>query len=245
MAKVLTVFSDDARIQNNELSLSGGGEKSTFYASFGYLDQEGSVAPSNSQYERFTLRLNSNHKITKAITFGNNIGYTRTSSVGIDPNSEWGAPLNRAINMAPLTPVVETDPSRLNAPPFTDQPVVRDVYGRPYGISQNVFSEILNPVAALAVAQSKGWSDKIVGNAFAEIEPTTGLRLRSNIGVDLSFWGDQSFSPVYYLSGTFNNTLNDYTRNANRGMFWLWENTASYNRSFGLHNFTALIGTSA
>ncbi|MFT2010575.1 TonB-dependent receptor [Pontibacter sp. 13R65] len=239
------VFSNNSPIQNHELSVSGGSDKSTFYASFGYWNQEGIVAPDNSKYERFTVRLNSSHKITKAITFGNNLGYTRTSTIGVEPNSEWGSPLNRAINMDPITPVIETDPSRLNAPPFTDQPVVRDAMGRPYGISQYVFSEILNPVAALAVAQNKGWSDKIVGNVFAEIEPLEGLKLRSSMGVDLAFWGDQSFAPVYYLSGTFNNTLNDYTRNANRGMFWLLENTASYTRSFGLHNLTVLAGTSA
>ncbi len=239
------VFSDNAPIQNHELSVSGGSEKSTYFASFGYLNQEGIVAPDKSKYERFTVRLNSSHKITKAITFGNNLGYTRTASNGIEPNSEWGSPLNRAINMDPLTPVIETDPARLNASPFTDQPVVRDAMGRPYGISQYVFSEILNPVAALAVLQNKGWSDKIVGNVFAEVEPLNGLKLRSSMGVDLAFWGGENFDPVYYLSGTFNNTLNDYSRNANRGMFWLLENTASYTRVIGRHNITALAGTSA
>lgn len=239
------VFSDNSPIQNHELSLSGGGEKSTYYTSFGYFDQEGIVAPENSQYERFTARFNSTHKITDAITFGNNIGYTRISAVGIDPNSEWGAPLTRAINMDPLTPVIETDPDRINSSPYTDQPVVRDALGRPYGISRYISSEILNPVAALLVSQSRGWSDKVVGNAFAEVEPLKGLKLRSSIGVDLAFWGDHSFSPVFYLNTTNNNTLNDYTRNSNRGFNWLWENTASYTRTFGKHNTTFLLGTSA
>lgn len=239
------VFSDNSPIQNHELSLSGGGEKSTFYSSFGYFDQEGIVAPENSQYKRFTARFNSNHKITDAITFGNNIGYTRISAVGIEPNSEWGAPLTRAINMDPLTPLIETDPSRLNASPYANQPVVRDAMGRPYGISQYISSEILNPIAALLVDQRRGWSDKVVGNVYAEIEPLSGFKLRSTIGVDLAFWGDHSFSPVFYLNTTNNNTLNDYTRNSNRGLNWLWENTASYTRTIGKHNGTILVGTSA
>ncbi|MDJ1504246.1 TonB-dependent receptor [Xanthocytophaga agilis] len=239
------VFSNNAPIQNHELSLSAGSEKSTYFASFGYLSQDGIVAPSNSQYRRFTTRFNSTHKITKAVTFGSNIGYTRINSKGIDPNSEWGAPLNRAINIDPITPIIVTDPDVLNTSPYTDKPVVRDAQGRPYGISNIVTSEILNPIAALAVTQGRNWSDKIVGNAFLELEPIKGLKLRSSAGVDLAFWGDQSFSPVYYLNATNQNDVNDYNRGINRGLFWLWENTASYTRTFGKHNLTALVGTTA
>lgn len=239
------IFSDRSPIQNHELSISGGGEKSTYFASFGYLDQEGIVAPNNSQYDRFTARFNSTHTINNAIKFGNNLGYTRTSSIGIDPNSEWGAPLNRAINMDPLTPVIETDPTRLNQAPYTTQPVVRDPQGRPYGISQHISSEILNPLAALQVAQSRGLSDKIVGNVFAEVEPLKGLKLRSTAGVDLAFWGNHNFSPVFYLNSTNNNVENDYARNVNRGLFWVWENTASYDKTINRHNFTLLAGTTS
>ncbi|QCR23295.1 TonB-dependent receptor [Pontibacter sp. SGAir0037] len=239
------VFNNSAPIQSHDVSLSGGGEKSTYFASFGYWDQEGIVASSNSKYNRITLRFNSNHKINKAITFGNNIGYTRTSSIGVETNSEWGSPLSRAINMDPLTPVIETDPARLSNPIFSNQPVVRDAYGRPYGISQYISSEILNPVAALQVAQGRGWADKIVSNAFVQIEPVSGLRLRSSIGADLAFWGDEGFNPVFYLNTTNNNTLNRYTRNSNRGLNWLWENTISYSRVLGAHDITLLAGTTA
>ena len=239
------VFDDGAPIQNHDLSLSGGSEKSTYYASFGYLDQKGIVAPSNSSFERFTVRFNSTHKITNAISFGNNIGYTRISSVGVGTNGEWGTPLNRAINMDPITPLIVTDPALVNSSPYSDHPVVRDENGNPYGISNIVTSEILNPVAALKVAQGNSWSDKIVANVFGEIEPIKGLKLRSTIGTDLAFWGNESFSPVHYLNTTNQVTLNGYTRESNRGVFWLWENQLSYHRIVGKHNVTAMVGTTA
>lgn len=240
------VFNDKAPIQNHELNLSGGSERSTYFASFGLLDQEGIVASSNSQYNRFTVRFNSTHKITNAISFGNNIGYTRTKSIGVSTNEEWGSPLNRAINLDPITPLIVTDPALLNSSPYNNPLVVRDPNGNPYGISSIVTSEILNPLAALQVAQGNGWSDKIVGNVYAEVEPIKGLKLRSSIGADLAFWGDEGFQPLYYLNATNQNiSLNGYTRNSNRGLFWLWENTASYSHSFGNHELTALVGTSA
>lgn len=239
------VFDDGAPIQNHDLSLMGGSDKSTYYASFGYLDQKGIVAPSNSNFKRFTVRFNSTHKITNAISFGNNIGYTRISSVGVGTNGEWGTPLNRAINMDPITPLIVTDPALINSSPYSDYPVVRDENGNPYGISNIVTSEILNPVAALKVAQGNNWSDKIVANVFGEVEPIKGLRLRSTIGTDLAFWGNESFSPVHYLNTTNQVTLNGYTRESNRGVFWVWENQLSYHRAIGKHDVTGMVGTTA
>ena len=242
------VFNNSAKIQNHELSISGGGEKSTYYSSFGYFDQDGIVATSNSKYKRFTARFNSEHQITKAIKFGQTIGYTRTNSVGVGTNTEYGSPLGRAINIDPLTPIVETDPAKFNAAPYiTDPstPIVRNAQGFPYGISSLAQSEILNPIAALAVAQGKGWSDKVVGNVFVEAEILKGLKIRSQGGFDLAFWGSEGFTPVHFLSPTFSVAVNSYNRNANRGLFWSLENTVSYNRSIQNHNFTALIGYSA
>lgn len=239
------VFNNSAKIQNHELSISGGNEKSTYYSSFGYFDQDGIVATSNSKYKRFTARFNSDHQITKAIKFGQTIGYTRTNSVGVSTNSEYGSPLGRAINMDPLTPIIETDPAKINASPYSTNPVVRNSQGLPYGISTIAQSEILNPLAALAVAQGNGWSDKVVGNVYVEAEIIKGLKVRSQGGVDLAFYGGQGFTPVHYLSPTFSVLVNSYNRNLNRGLFWSLENTVSYNRSIQKHNFTALLGYSA
>jgi TonB-linked SusC/RagA family outer membrane protein len=239
------VFNDNAPIQNHELSLSGGSERSTYFASFGLLDQEGIVASENSQFKRFTARFNSTHKITNAITFGSNIGYTRINSVGVGTNEEWGTPLNRAINMDPITPLIITDPALINSSPYSDKPVVRDANGNPYGISNIVTSEILNPIAALKVAQGKSWSDKIVASAYGEVEFIKGLKLRSTIGTDLAFWGNESFSPLNYLNTTNQVTLNGYTRESNRGLFWQWENQLSYHYSLDKHDVTAMAGTTA
>lgn len=238
------VFNNDARIQNHELSLSGGGEKSTYYSSFGYFDQEGIVATSNSQYKRFTARFNSEHQLTKAIKFGQTIGYTRTNSVGVGTNTEYGSPLNRAINIDPITPIVETDPAKYGAAPYIGNPVVRNEAGFPYGISQYAQSEILNPVAALQVAQGNGWSDKVVANAFVEAEIIKGLKVRSQGGVDLAFWGSESFTPIYYLNSINQTTITSYNRNSNRGLFYSLENTISYNKQIAKHNITGLIGYS-
>ncbi len=239
------VFNNNAPIMNQELSISAGGEKSQYYVSFGYFDQSGIVSDAQSRYQRFSVRLNSTHKINDRITFGNTVAYSRIKGVGISTNSEFGSPLSRAINLDPITPILETDPDVLASDVFTLQNVVKNEDGIPYGISDYVTSEVLNPVAALSIQQGYGWSDKVVGNVFAEIEIIDGLKFRTSMGTDLAFWGSENFTPIHYLNAANRVDVTGYNRAQNRGLYWIWQNTLSYTKSFGNHNLTVLAGTSA
>ncbi|MEO0899727.1 MAG: TonB-dependent receptor [Bacteroidota bacterium] len=239
------VFINNAPMQNHQLSISAGSKRSQYYVSFGYFEQEGIVSQAQSRYNRFTVRFNSTHKINEKITFGNTVAYSRANSQGVSTNSEFGSPLSRAINIDPITPVIETDPDVLASNVFTNFPVVRDENGDPYGISTLVTSEVLNPLAALSIQQGDGWSDKVVGNVFAEIEFIKGLKFRSSIGTDLAFWGGEGFTPVHYLNATNRSDINFYNRSQNRGLYWIFQNTLSYQRQFGNHDFTILAGTVA
>jgi TonB-dependent starch-binding outer membrane protein SusC len=104
------VFTKNAPIQNHELSLSAGSGRSQYFTSFGFFDQSGIVAAAQSNFQRFTTRFNSTHKINDYITVGNTLGYTRTYGRGVAENTEYGSPLSRAINLDPLTPLIETRP---------------------------------------------------------------------------------------------------------------------------------------
>lgn len=242
-----TIFNKQALIQNYELSISGGNDRSTYYTSMGYNSQEGVIATQISNYKRLNLRFNSAHKINNWLRFGNNIGYSHIKSQGsLNTNSEYGGPLSSAINLDPITLEVITDPAVANAPPYSDHPVVRDGNGNPYGISSYVGQEMSNPLAYIQTKLGNfGWSDNLVGNIYAEIEPIKGLKIRSDGGAKLAFYGDESFTPVAYLNSYTYVAVNSYYRSSNKGLIWNWENTASYTRSFGKHTGTILIGTSA
>jgi TonB-linked SusC/RagA family outer membrane protein len=243
-----TIFNNSAKIQSHELSMSGGSEKSTYYASFGYYNQEGIVATPISHYKRFTVRLNTTHELKDWLRFGENIGYSYINNRGsLNTNSEFGGPLSSAINLDPITPVVITDPDVASQNPYSTQPVIRDQKGQPYGISSIVGQEMTNPLAYIQTQLGNyGWSHNIVGNAYVEVEPIPGLKIRSDIGAKLAFYGNVSFTPTYYLSPTNSHTSKpDYYRAMNQGLIWNWDNTISYSHNFGDHHLTFLVGTSA
>jgi len=238
------VFNDDARRSSNEISLSGGNERSTFYLSFGMLDQDGIVTTEISRYSRKSIRLNSTHKISNVFTIGQTLSYARQKSVGLgNTNSEFGGPLSSAINMDPITPLVVTDPAAANAPPYNSNPVFRDPYGNPYGISTIVGQEMTNPLAYIQTRLGAyNWSDDVVGNVYVDAAITKDLKVRSTLGAKKAYWGNLGFTPVFYLNPTNNNTQNNYSKNENNSFNWNIENTITYNKSFKDHSFTALLG---
>ena len=151
--------------------------------------------------------------------------------------------MSSAINLDPTTPAVIYDPAVANTNLYTENPVVRDENGNPYGISTVVGQEITNPLAyALTKRGNYGWADNFVGNAFAEVEPIKGLKFRSNISGKLAYYGYESFTPVNFLNLSTVTSKNNISRGMNRGFGWSVENTLSYTKNVGSHNFSILGG---
>jgi TonB-linked SusC/RagA family outer membrane protein len=238
------IFNNSARRTSHELSLSGGNDVSKFYTSFGYSDQEGIVMSDISNYTRKNIRLNSTHKINEKLTFGQTIGYSNEKNIGIgNTNSEFGGPLSSAINLDPLTPIVETDATLANQAPYTNNGIWRDANGNPYGISTLIAQEMSNPLAYQQTRLGNyGWSDNFVGNAYVELEPIEGLKFRSTLGAKLAYWGYESFTPVSYLNAATIVSQNNISRGKNKGFGWNVENTVSYSKTLKKHNFSVLFG---
>ncbi len=103
-----------------------------------------------------------------------------------------------------------------------------------------------NPLAYIATHLGNyGWSDNFVGNLFAEIEPIKGLKIKSDLGTKLAFWGDENFTPLFYLNAATSNSKTSYSRSNSQSLMWNWENTVSYSKKVGMHDFSALLGATA
>jgi len=241
------IFNNSAQRYSHELSISGGNDKSTFYLSFGIQDQEGIVATDISNFKQQNFRINSTHKISKIFSFGQTLGYTHQKQLGIgNTNSEFGGPLSSAINLDPTTPLVITDAQVANAAPYSVNPVIRDASGNPYGISSIVGQEMTNPLAYIQNRLGAyGWSDNFVGNAYLQAQITKDLVIKSTVGAKLAYWGNQSFTPVFYLNATNQVLKNNYYKQNENSFNWNVENTLTYSKTFNDHNFTILIGQGA
>jgi TonB-dependent SusC/RagA subfamily outer membrane receptor len=237
---------NSAQRQSHEFSISGGNDKSTFYSSFGYYDQEGIVLRDISNYKRINARLNSTHKVFDFLTVGQTFAYTHTRSQGVTDNGEFGGPLSSAINLDPLTPVVITNGinNQPNASDYINNPnYVRDPNGNPYGLSPYVSKEMTNPLAFRQTQLGKfKWSDDIIANVFAELKVSKNISFKSSMNGKLSYWGNQAFTPTNYLSTANKNDFNSLFRQTDKKFEWSTENTATYQNKFGLHSLNVLLG---
>ena len=237
------IFNSASR-QSQEFSISGGSDKSTFFSSFGYYDQDGIVLKNISNYKRINARLNSTHKVLDWLTIGQTFSYTHVKARGINENGEFGGPLSSAINLDPITPVVVTDvASQPNSNDYNNANIIRDQNGNPYGLSPYVSKEMTNPLAFQQTQMGRyRWSDDLIANVFAEVKPVKNITFKSSMNGKLSYWGNQAFTPTNYLSSAAQNGFNSLFKQTEQKFEWNTENTLTYQNKFGLHNVNFLLG---
>ena len=192
---------ENAMVQSHSLSLTGGNERTKFYASLNYFDQEGVLI--NSGYKRYDSRLNLDHKTDKlhfGVNFTTSFSHDDFASVGYGTNENSGI-LYAAINYDPTVPIYGDD-------------------GRYY--SSNLINTD-NPLALANGEISTADNYRTLGSFFGEYTILPGWTAKLNVGFDTR----NSRRDVYVtqdtkdgfaqggiatiLTGTKNNYLGEFT----------------------------------
>ncbi|ALO16443.1 TonB-linked outer membrane protein, SusC/RagA family [Salinivirga cyanobacteriivorans] len=242
-----------AQIQEHNISISGGDEKNSYFFSTAFLSQGGIVGGSKSNFDRITTRINADHKAKDWLEFGTKISYTHFERKSIGENNEFGGVISNAMNIDPITPVYFDDTTQIptsywnqitqNIDNVESSSLNAGENGY-YGMSTLVQNEIVNPVAQIANTHNNWYTDKLMGMADMTLKPIDGLTLNSSYSIDLSYGNYHTWTPVFYYHSVNNNYLSNTYQEMQRTFSWQWENVATYNKTFGGHDFTALAGHS-
>ena len=179
-----------------------------------------------------------------------NLSYARIKSTNFDDNSTWGTPLGSALALSPILNVYDETEEAIKAQfdkygttaEYT--PVYDPRNGKLFSIPGE-FGEMSNPIAKLSLPGDKHWSHKFVANFSAELQLWDNLKFKTSYGADLSFWGYDSYRPLYYLrSGESSTQSSAYSRKED-GTVWQLENVLMYDKSIDKHSFSVLLGQSA
>lgn len=248
------LFNYNAPVQSHQVSVNGGGEKVTYFVSFGFLDQQGIVGGNfkRSNYTRYSLRDNNVYKIIDTndrkwlnhLTLTSNISYSNVAATGIAENSAFYSPLGSALLIAPTQPLYADDPQAvLDKYPTA----IRDKDGKVYSVPDITMSEVINPVASLELPAGWNRSDRFTGNLTAELEIYDGLKFKSSFNTDFNFGRYDGYGYPYYLSsGGAGSALNSSVSSSQSRTFtWQVENVLSYNHEFAGHEVGLLLGQSA
>lgn len=217
-----------ASIQEYNISLSTSKENFSTTAIVGFLDQEGVVL--NSDYNRFSMRINSDFKLTDKITAGFKIApsFHTSNSPNTDGQFWAGGIVNNSLLSWPIFPYKNEDGT---LPLMSWDPAISAFPSPNY---YRAVHEITN--------QSK--QSRVLTNGFLQYAPVAGLTLKSTFNFDYDNSRFENINPSTASGGfivVLPTTSSAVFRNSN-SFSWLNENTITYSKSHKGHNFEALAG---
>ncbi|WP_247235653.1 TonB-dependent receptor [Telluribacter sp. SYSU D00476] len=213
----------EAPIQNHQLSINGGNEKTQLALSANYFNQDGIII--NSNFKRYSYRLNVDHRINNRFRIGTSILGSLNISNGVEAGStnlgDAGVVTGSVLGAA------------IGAPP-TLQPYRPDGSIFPFGEQGNgQYREVVNPLNFTEILRQRDIKRTLI-NLFGEYEILPGFTYRASFNADLENRLHNFYSPLSIINRS---DINDNSGSASKTntnfMGLLHESILSYNRKFG------------
>ncbi|WP_201301078.1 TonB-dependent receptor [Sunxiuqinia indica] len=221
-----------ALIQNYSINYSTSKDKFRSAVVGGFFSQDGVLL--NSNYKRFSLRINSEYQFNDKVKVGVNASNTVTTNKTPQSDGIWyNSPsiVQSALLTSPIAPYINEDGTI---------PVNAGVWGNDYGSSPgpNWYNQV-------QVVKNTSKNVGLLATGFLEYEPIKGLKYKSSVGIDLGSSVSDFFNPS--TAGSIFNPGNEadasriYATHGNSlGYSWLWENILTFKKSIQDHNFEVL-----
>ncbi|MDF7817161.1 TonB-dependent receptor [Runella sp. MFBS21] len=211
-----------APMKTMSLNISGGNEKTQFSVSGSAFGQEGIVR--GSDYNRYSLRTNINHIISKKFTF--NLATTLTRIMTQAQNSQGGNRGGSLISAAVSSPPILS--------PYNDDGTYR-VFGTAYSF---ISALLINPINPLNEQSNQTKGNRILSNAAFIYNPIPELTIKVSGGIENMDDRTDSYTTNNYINsqGSAGISTSQFTS-------FLSENTISYLKTIGQrHSISAVAG---
>ena len=233
--------------QEYNVSVTAGSDRSSFYASAGYLNEDGVI--DYSGYERYTGRLKADYQAKEWLKVGMNVGYSHSKTTS-NPNmsTEWGSTnlMYYTSMCAPIYPIYVRviDPN-------TGQPVIRtDQYGHEqydYGVAASnypgnnrAFLQTGNPFGSNRYNEVYSLGNQLNGNATVDITFAPWLKFNATSTVIWGQTNQSDYQNSYYgpktgVNGQITKTSSTALRTNN-------VQTLTFVKDFNDHSVTVMAG---
>jgi len=214
----------DAPIQSHNISVSSGSDRSSFFFSVGYFNQQGTLI--ETYLKRYSARINTVFNVSNKIRIGENAYFFYKQNPGFNNQNE-GNGISMSYRESPLIPVY-------------------DIRGNYAGTGSQGLGNAQNPVANMRrTHQNKGNDYQAIGNVFGEVDFLKNFTVRTSFGgtIDNYYWSQ--FSYTAYENAENNKNPNSFQENFGFNSSWTWTNTLTYNKIFKEHSIKVVAGTEA
>lgn len=206
-----------AKIQNHDISITGGNEFSSYNYGIGITSQEGMVK--KNDFTRINVRGTQDIIVNKHLKAGYNINISAWKT-----NNAPGVLMQAYLAPPAFKPMVDNTT-------YTD-PVILG------------FGNFANPDATVEYYNDITQGVKALTNAYAEISPVKELTLRSSFTVDGTYSQSRGYTPYHYVSVTQHDTITHLSKSNYQNLNYTFDNTATYEKVLGDHRLKAMAGLS-
>lgn len=230
------VMRSTAASQVHNLSVEGSSDKTSYYVSFNYSNQEGLILTNASK--RFGVRANIDQRINKWLKITNNITLSRSDDA--DQNN-GGNSLSGGIYNA-LRALPNVSPYDTANIKFSGYNVTAD--GKALGLGDNkrlIDNNNTNIAYVLDKNKFRSTKYRIIDNIGLEIKPLSWLVYTAKANLDYVTLND--FQALDPLHGDGQGSGGIVFNQAANSLRWVIQNYINANKRFGDHNLGATVGT--
>ena len=154
-----------------DFSASGGVDKTKFFTSLSWSDQNGIII--GNKLNRISGRINLDHQVSDRLSIGVNFSLARTNNFRIADDNAFSTPL-QMVALTPMTPVIDPRTGLLSG-------ALNPVTGEP----NSSYPLYYNPLLSHKYGNNKTTVFRNFGTLFGTFKIVDGLSFRSEFGYDL------------------------------------------------------------
>jgi TonB-linked SusC/RagA family outer membrane protein len=191
---------------DNNISVSGGTDKTKYYLAGSYFYNQGIVK--NTDFRRFSFRANVDQTLNKVVSFNIGLNYVNSAANERPDGNSFYSPMNSVTIIGNFHDIWARDPNG-NLKAVGER-------GR------------VNPVSVIEDFKQKEETSRIITNLGFKLKPMTGLTFDYTLGIDNYGQNGSTYMPPFaynvntaFWGGgpTLDPTLNGYTSTANDNFF--------------------------
>ena len=227
--------------QEYNVNVAAAGEKANFFASFGYLDNNGIIEGSRQQ--RYTTRLRADYQAKKWLKVGGNFSYTNMTSYQGDSGEgagDGGNVFATALQTAPIYPIFIRDGKGNHIYDKWGFPIYDIGNGANAGM-QRTTGGTSNELQDIQLNKYTSNDNAFSASGFAEVRFYRDLKFVFNAGMSLDEMRGTSLLNPYY--GQFASEGGIVSKSHDREISYNLQQLLNYTHTFGTqHNLDVLVG---
>lgn len=216
----MDVLYKNGATHNYNLDFSGGNDFSNYFISLGYFAEEGTYI--NTNFERVTATLNSDHQIANWIMVGQSLNMSQTKGSGRHMSYAAGLRVN------PFMEVLMDSADH----PYT-----------PYGVLPQEYGFVgPNPFGVEDIQDQVNTSYRVRGNVYLDIKPLKGLSWRTTIGGSIDMGNSRHYTERYDLGYTLARDFDRLSIGYSEGFGITGNSVLNYRFDVNKHNMEFMVG---